>query len=161
MKKFITIILGVVLCFACLAMATSCESKDKDKKGKINKEVVGVYEMVSVSGTINQNGYITNLDKSLYEYYRITLNADGSAVVESKGALSSAIYEAEGTWEWSNGKIKMKSTVSGVTTVEVMDWEDGVITYEAHEVGQGIEITMVLVLERVAVPEESSWTDEY
>ena len=158
MKKFITIILSMVLCFACLAMATSCESKDEDKKGKIKKEVVGVYEMVSVTGTVVQNGYVTNLDKSLYEYYRITLNSDGSALVESKGTSSSAIYELEGTWEWSNGKIKMKSKVSGITTVEVMDWEDGVITYEAYQVGQGIEITMVLVLERVSIPEEDSRT---
>ena len=158
MKKIITIIVSVIMCFACLAMVTSCDSKDKDEKTKINKEAVGVYEMVSISGTLVQNGYVTQLDESLYEYYRITLNTDGSAFVESKGRGVTTAVEAEGTWEWDDGQIKLKSRTLGISVVETMDWEDGVITYEAHQVGQGIEITMVLVLERVSIPEEDSRT---
>ena len=149
MKKFIITLLSVVMCFACLTMATSCVNK------KINKEVVGVYEMANVSGTINQNGFVTNLDVSLYEYYRITLKEDGSALVESKGTSSSAIYEAEGTWEWSDGKIKLKTTQSGITVTEVMDWADGVITYKAYQESAGIKIDMVLTLERVTDDEKA------
>ena len=155
MKKFITILISVIMCFACLSMATSCDEKDDEKdKAKINKEAVGVYEMVEISGTINQGGYVTTLDESLYDYYRITLSEDGSALIESRGNGMSTGIEATGTWEWDDGQIKVKSKQSGVTTVEVMDWEDGVITYEANVAAQGTEINMVLVLERVYVEED-------
>ncbi|MBE5742780.1 MAG: hypothetical protein E7360_05670 [Clostridiales bacterium] len=140
MKKLLAIILSVVTCFACLSLVSSCGN---------NSKFVGTYEMVSITGTMTYNGQTTQLDESLYEYYRITLNKDGTALVESKGNNTTSKIENEGTWEYKNNKVRLKSTQAGITVVEEMDWEDGVITYVANQSGQGMEISMNLVLEKV------------
>ena len=140
MKKLLAIILSVVTCFACLSLVSSCAN---------NSKCVGTYEMVSITGTMTYNGQTTQLDESLYEYYRITLNKDGTALVESKGNNTTSKIENEGTWEYKNNKVRLKSTQAGITVVEEMDWKDGVITYVANQSGQGMEISMNLVLEKV------------
>ena len=102
MKKLLAIILTVVACTFCLGVATSCDGT--------KSKIAGTYEMVSIEGTLVYEGQTTQLDKSLYEYYRIVLEKNGKARVESKAASNSTLIEADGTWEWKNKKIRLKST---------------------------------------------------
>ena len=138
MKKISISILAVMMCMMCLLAFTACQ----------NSPYVGTYEMVSISGTMTVYGQTIKLTKDLYEYYRITLNEDGTAKVQSKAVNNTTAIEADGTWEFVDGKIFLKSTTSGITTVEEMTWEDGVITYSANQSAQGISMEMTIVLEK-------------
>ena len=139
MKRVFVLVLGLVLTLSCLLSLSACTMESK---------IAGTYEMVSVSGTLTYNGVTTELGEDLYDYYRITLNRDGTALIESKGADSTAKIEEEGTWEYEDDLIKLKSRPSGITVVEEMEWKDGVITYEAEQSGQGMAIKMTLILEK-------------
>lgn len=138
MKKISVSILAVMMCLICLLTFAACQ----------DSQYVGTYEMVSISGTMTAYGQTIELTKDLYEYYRITLNDDGTAKVQSKAANNTTAIEADGTWEVVDGKIFLKSTTSGITTVEEMTWEDGVITYSANQSAQGISMEMTIVLEK-------------
>ena len=139
MKKILSLILVTVLLLSCVSVLSSCGMKAK---------IAGTYEMVSISGTITQNGKTVNLDEDLYEYYRLTLNKDGSALVESKGKNNTSKVEQEAEWDYKDGVIKLKSVQMGITVVEEMEWNDGVIIYEAKESGQGMTVNMKVTLER-------------
>ena len=139
MKKILSLILVTVLLLSCVSVLSSCGTKAK---------IAGTYEMVSISGTITQNGQTVNLDEDLYEYYRLTLNKDGSALVESKGKNNTSKVEQEGEWDYEDGVIKLKSVQMGITVVEEMEWDDGVITYEAKESGQGMSVNMKITLKK-------------
>jgi len=138
-KKILSLILVTVLLLSCVSVLSSCGMKAK---------IAGTYEMVSISGTITQNGKTVNLDEDLYEYYRLTLNKDGSALVESKGKNNTSKVEQEAEWDYKDGVIKLKSVQMGITVVEEMEWNDGVITYEAKESGQGMTVNMKVTLEK-------------
>ena len=137
MKKLLSFTLALVLILSCAALV-SCNTND----------IAGIYEMVSVSGTVSYGGQTVELGKDLYDYYRITLNKDGTCKIESKSADSTAKVEQDGTWEYEDDLLKIKSTTSGVTVVEEMQWKDGVITYDAKQSASGMTINMHLVLER-------------
>lgn len=139
MKKILSLILVTVLLLSCVSVLSACGTKAK---------IAGTYEMVSISGTITQNGQTVNLDEDLYEYYRLTLNKDGSALVESKGKNNTSKVEQEGEWDYEDGVIKLKSVQMGITVVEEMEWDDGVITYEAKESGQGMSVNMKITLKK-------------
>ncbi|MBQ2717074.1 MAG: hypothetical protein IJF75_00570 [Clostridia bacterium] len=139
MKKILSVMLVVALSLSCVLMLSAC--------GK-NSQVAGTYEMVSISGTVTMNGQTVTLSEGLYDYYRIILNDDGTAKVESKGAGNTSVIEQEGTWEYEDNKVKLRSTTSGITVVEEMDWEDGTITYVANQSAQGMTISMTLILEK-------------
>ena len=142
MKKLLTVLVLIALCLSCMTMMISCDIMNIG----IKKEIVGVYEMTDISGSMSANGQTISLSKDLYEYYRITFNEDGTAKVESKGVGNTAKIEQEATWEWDDGKIEFKSTTQGVTVVEELDWNDGVITYTSTQSAQGITITMDITL---------------
>lgn len=139
MKKILSLILVTVLLLSCVSVLSSCGMKAK---------IAGTYEMVSISGTATYNGVTTELEEGLYEYYRLTLNKDGSALIEAKGKNNSSKIEQEAEWDYKDGVIKLKSAPMGITVVEEMEWDDGVITYEAKESAQGMTVNMKLILEK-------------
>ena len=85
MKK----LFAYLLCTVTLLFLTSCSLLSLFK-GEPYKDEAGVYELYYMSGDLNM---------SMYDYYRITLEADGDCLVESKGAYNSSIYSAEATFE--------------------------------------------------------------
>ncbi len=138
MKKILSVMLVVALSLSCVLMLSACG----------NSEVAGTYEMVSISGTVTSYGQTIPLSEDLYDYYRIILNEDGTATVQSKAKGNTTVIEQDGTWEFEDNKVKLKSTTAGVSVVEEMDWKDGTITYVANQSAQGMTISMTLVLEK-------------
>ena len=67
---------------------------------------------------------------SLYEYYRITLEADGTCVVESKGVDNSSTYKAAATFSIKDNKITVVTTNGAASVTEVYDYIDGEIIME-------------------------------
>ena len=114
MKKTLTTVLSSICTFICLVMMGACVQTNK---------MAGTYKMKSVTGTITANGVTQTLSTDLYEYYNITLNNDGTALVEAKGANSAGMsMEGEATWESEGNVIKLKTQNAGVTVVEEMQW---------------------------------------
>ncbi len=142
MKKILSLTLVVLLTLGTLLMICSCN------KSADNSKVAGVYEMVDISGTIKVNGQTTQLKEELYDYYRITLNTDGSAKVESKGAGTTAKIEEVAEWELDGNTIKLKSKPQGITVVEEMEWDNGTITYNANQSASGMTVSMTIVLKK-------------
>ena len=144
MKRFLSIVLVVIFSVSCLAF-TSC-----GLFGGSNKDVAGVYEMVEVSGTVTYGGTTYPLSEDLYEYYTITLNEDGTAIIDAKGNGSSAIRE-EAKWEYDEPDLEIISNRGGFNVVEKMQLKDGVITYDMpaqYDSLTGMTIEMNLVLEK-------------
>ena len=142
MKKIIALMMVTVLALTCALSLTSCFDKTDDA-------LVGTYEMTSISGSITSGGVTTELTTDLYDYYKITLEKSGKAIIESRGAGTSLEYKDEGTWEYDNGELKITSETQGVKVTEVMQWKDDVITYNATQNASGMVINMKLVLEKV------------
>ena len=113
-----------------------------------NAKYAGTYEMISISGQMTVNGQTTEITKDLYEYYRIVLEKDGSAKVQSKGKANTTAVEVEGSWEYSDGKIILKSSNSGINTIEEMLWEEEKITYSARQSAAGYTIEMDIILQK-------------
>ena len=145
MKKLLSFVLVIYLIAACLLTFVSC--------GK-NSELVGTYEMSSISGLMSYNGQTIELDEDLYEYYRITLKRNGSCKIESKAADSSSKIEQEGTWEYfeESGILAIKSEDNGVTVIEEMKWKDGIITYDVEQTVSSAKIKMRLKLKKQYSP---------
>lgn len=140
MKKAFSTLFSVICALLCVFMLGACGQ---------NSKYAGTYKMVSISGTVSMNGMTTTLSTEMYEYYNIILNEDGTAVVESKAAGSTGVaIEQDGTWEYEDGKIKLKSDNSGVTVVEEMTWENDTITYVAEQSAQGMTVSMTIVLQK-------------
>ena len=91
-------------------------------------EEAGVYECYEI--TLNGVNAM-----SQFEYYRITLNADGSCIVESKGAGQSTTYEAEATFSIEGDKITVVTRPGVATVTEVYDYIDGEIIMNATAQG--------------------------
>lgn len=138
MKKVLISMLAIIMCIVSVSMLTACG----------NKKYAGTYEMISISGQMTSGGQTTQITKDLYDYYRIVLEEDGTAIVQSKGAGNTTAIEVEGTWEFSDGKILLRSVNSGITTVEEMEWNDGVICYSCNDYVQGYSVQMEIVLQR-------------
>lgn len=136
-KAFKTVVLAAVSALM-LVMFVACADPAL-------KEVAGTYEMTSVSGTVNG----VNVTTSMYEYYRIILDEKGNATVQSK-AKGGASYEAEGTYKYNDGKIKLTTRSGAAKVTEEMDYEDGVITYKVDTE----QMKFTLVLTRVQENEE-------
>lgn len=138
-KKLALIALTLVLVLTLSLVLTACQSA----------KYAGVYEMESVTGYMIVNGQRTELDASMYEYYRVTLKKNGDALIESKPAgVGGAIYEAEGEWKYQNGKIRIKSTVMGVTGIEEMTIEGDTLTYTINQTAQGVTMSFTLVMKK-------------
>ena len=140
MKKLLSLVLVIVMALGCTLALASC--------GGIEKDIVGTYEMESISGSISYGGTTTELEADLYEYYRIILDEDGKATVESKAATGGVKIREEGTWEYVDGKLEISTSPQGITVVEEMDWNDGTITYETSQSGQGMTIEFSIVLKK-------------
>ncbi len=152
MKKFLSIALVLIISVSCLAF-TSCSLL-----GGAKEDVVGVYEMTEISGTVKYGGTTYPLSEDLYEYYRITLNEDGTAIIEAKGNGSSAIRE-EGTWEYDKPELNVISNRGGYKVVERMELKDGIITYSApaqYDSLTGMTIEMNMTLEKQGANNSSS-----
>ena len=141
MKKILSLTLAVFLIAACLLTLASCGAAS---------ELVGTYEMSSISGAITYAGQTVTIDEDYFDYYRITLEKGGACKVESKAADSTAKIEQEGTWEYDEEteKLTVKSTKDGITVIEEMKWKDGVITYNAELSEGGMKLKMRLKLEK-------------
>ncbi len=141
MKKILSLTLAVFLIAACLLTLASCGAAS---------ELVGTYEMSSISGAITYAGQTVTIDEDYFDYYRITLEKGGACKVESKAADSTAKIEQEGTWEYDEetGKLTVKSTQGGVTVSEEMTWKDDIITYNAELSEAGMKIKMRLKLKK-------------
>ena len=109
--KNIRRILAVLLLATLLFTLVGC--------GKYSEEA-GVYECYQIK--LNGQNYM-----SAYEYYRITLNADGTCVVESKAVGQASAYKAEATFSIEDGKISVYTQSGGTTITEVYDYVDGEI----------------------------------
>lgn len=150
MKKTISIIMILALALSFAFVLTSCKGPEEDKI-----TVDGKYEMTSISGSVSYNGTTVELEEGLYEYYRMTLNTDGTALIEAKGATQNGIsgtkIENEATWEFDEktGILEIKTKEGSLTVVEEMKWVDGVITYDTQQSAQGMTMKMTLILEKV------------
>lgn len=142
MRKILVLILTVAMSIASILSLSACQNE------KYNAKYAGTYEMISISGQMTMHGQTTEITKDLYDYYRIVLEEDGSAKVQSKGKANTTAVEIEGTWEYSDGKILLKSSNSGITTIEEMLWEEGKITYSASQSGAEYAIEMNIVLQK-------------
>ena len=126
MKK----LFAYLLCVSTLLFLTSCSLLSLIK-GKPYKEEAGVYELYYMSGDLNM---------SMYDYYRITLEADGDCLVESKGKYNSSIYSAEATFEIEDNKIYIVTKSGSASVTEVYDYVDGEIQMNNQSI-QGITFT--------------------
>jgi len=120
MKK----IFYIVAILLCLGTLTSC-SLEKIFNPNKYAEYAGTYNLYYMSGSLNVN---------MYEYYRITLEADGDCIVESKGKNSSQEYKAVATFTIEDGKIKIFTKNGLAIITEVYDYVDG----EIHMLNQNI-----------------------
>ena len=111
-------------------------------------KIAGTYSMTEISGTVTVGGVTTELSTGLYSKYDIVLNADGTAKIIAAASTINVESEASGTWKYEEGKLKLTSETSGISVTEVMDWNDGVITYETTQSASGMEISMKIVLEK-------------
>lgn len=141
MKRVVSLALVLMMVLTCMLAFASCGQE---------KKMVGTYEMVSISGTMTYNGETVQLDEDLYEYYRIILEKDGVVTIESKGT-NGVGYEEEGEWKWDDDMLKIWTKPEGSSTrvLEEMEWEDDTITYTANQTGEGVTISMTIVLEKV------------
>lgn len=141
MKRVVSLALVLMMVLTCMLAFASCGQE---------KKMVGTYEMVSISGTMTYNGETVQLDKNMYEYYRIILEKDGVVTIESKGTNGIA-YEEEGEWKWDDDVLKIwtKPEGSPARVLEEMEWEDDTITYTANQTAEGMTISMTIVLEKV------------
>lgn len=127
-KRYVAIFAALIAVFVCVAVGC----------GKYS-EVEGTYEMSSVSGNIGG----IEIDESTYEYFRIILEANGKAKVQSKGtAQGSVAYEATGTFVYENGEIQVTATNGSVSTTEVYQYQDCVITYSVDTPQMKFTITL-------------------
>ena len=140
MKKLLSLALAAVLLLSCIVLFAACNSE--------NDKLVGTYEMSSVSGTVTYEGQTVELEEDLYDYYRLTLNKDGTCLVESKGAGTTTKIEEEGTWEYEDDVLKIKTKSSGVTAVEEMTWKNDRIYYDAEVSVSGMTVEMSLILRK-------------
>ena len=149
MKRIVSLALVLMMVLTCVVSFASCDLGKKRQE----KKMLGTYEMVSISGTISYNGETIQLEKDLYEYYRIILEKDGVVTIEAKGT-NGAATEEEGEWEWDTDdevlKVWTKPEGSPVRVLEKMEWEDDTITYTANQTVEGMTISMTIVLEKVA-----------
>lgn len=106
------------------------------------KEVEGTYEMTSISGTISGQ----QVNKDMYEYYRIILDGKGKATVQSKVTGGSS-YEAEATYKYKDGKLELITQNGAAKVTEEMDYEDGVITYKVNMESMNFTIVLTRVQE--------------
>ena len=125
MKKILLFLITLSSLFAL----TSCGLVD-EIKGLFNpyEEEAGVYNLYEMTG---------DLDVSMYEYYRITLNADGTCLVESKGVNSSQVYSSTATFSIENGKISVVTRAGSASVTEIYDYVDGEIHMPTQTI-QGI-----------------------
>ncbi len=131
MKKTLTVMVTIVVLLVCVLSLTACNKL----------KIVGVYEMTDIKGYMSVNGEITQLTTDLYEYYTLEFKKNGTAIVKSKASGSSGAYvENEATWTEEDGVIKVKTKQNGMTVVEEMVWDDGVITFTSKQSAQGITI---------------------
>ena len=138
MRKILVLIMTVAMSMIFILSLSACE---------ITK-YAGTYEMISISGQMTMYGQTTEITKDLYEYYRIILEEDGSAKVQAKGKANTTAVEMEGSWEYSDGKILLKSSNSGINTIEEMLWEEGKIIYSTSQSGADYTIEMDIVLQK-------------
>lgn len=123
MKKLFVLFALVIGMFAL----TSCSLLNQNKY----EEEAGVYNCYYISG---------DLSLSMYDYYRITLNADGTCLVESKAKGSSQTYSAEATFSIENNKIKIVTRSGAASVTEEYDYIDGEIQMLNQSI-QGISFT--------------------
>ena len=91
-------------------------------------EEAGVYECYEIT--------VNGIDAmSQFEYYRITLNADGTCIVESKNAGQTTAYKAEATFSIENGKISVVTSQGMASVTEIYDYIDGEIIMDATAQG--------------------------
>ena len=84
----------------------------------------GVYECYEIK--------VNGIDAmSQFEYYRITLNADGTCIVESKNAGQTSAYKAEATFSIEDGKINVVTRQGTASVTETYDYIDGEIIMDA------------------------------
>ena len=119
MKKIIRLFTVVVLVGLCLSL-TSCFNKYKD--------VAGTYECYEIR--VNGQNYL-----SYYDYYRITLEANGDCLVESK---SGSEYSAECTFEIKDSKIYVYTRVGVAKVTETYDFINNEIIMDTEVQGSTI-----------------------
>ena len=142
MKKTLAIVLALVMLLTASVTLISCSNKNPNN-------VVGVYEMTDISGTLTNNGQVTQLSKDLYEYYTITLEKGGKATIASAAKGSSSEIKQEATWEYEKGELRITSAPQGINVTEIMELKDGVITYETtQQLSATQKISMKIILEK-------------
>lgn len=93
--KMLSLILVLVLC----ATLTGCNNDNRTYE-----EEAGTYKCCYIA---MDGKDVTNL----YEYYTVTLEADGKCVVKSKVVESDEVYEAKAKFSIDEGTIKVVTTV--------------------------------------------------
>lgn len=135
MKKAFKFIALTVLTVVLAAMLAGCSNA--------NSEVVGTYQMTSISGTM---GGVT-VNKDLYEYFTMILESNGNGTVKSKAKGGGAAYEAKGTYTYKDGKITMTTSNGFASVSEEYEYADGVITYKVNNEQMSFSIILTRVEE--------------
>ena len=141
MKRLTALTLALVMALCCTLCLFSCGND-----AEIAKQIPGTYVMTSISGQLTQGSVTVDLEEDMYDYYKITFNEDGTALVES--ASYGVEYEADGTWKYEGGKLKLVSETQGIKVTEAMDWKDGTITFKTVQQAQGVKISMEIILKK-------------
>ncbi len=82
------------------------------------KDEAGVYKLYYMTGDLQVN---------MYDFYTITLEANGKCLVESKGIYSPQVYSAPATFKIEDEKIYIETKAGNSTITEVYGYIDGEI----------------------------------
>lgn len=116
--------------------------------GPTMEEVVGEYEMTDVSVTVDYEGTAITAGKEFFDYFRMTLKEDGTAIVSAKYSTGDT-YSQSGTYTCGGGKIRMTTTENGVSVTEKYKYSDGVISFETSVATPKMKISMSIALTKL------------
>lgn len=153
MRKILSLALVLALAISSALVFTACKpDQGNDEPTPPANDILGVYEMTAISGTVSiDGGEPIALEEGLYEYYTIELKADGKGRVEAAAAGSSSAIRQDVEWEYDEktGALDIISKIDGMTVVEKMTLKDGKITYTNSQTGQnqGMIMTINMTIE--------------
>ena len=133
MKRALSLVFASILLLCSALSLASCGG------------ITGTYEMTSIEGIKVVDGFRSEITMDDYDYYRITLNDNGTGILKSKLAGRSDVYKAYFSWSYEGTTLTLTNLETG--NVQTMTLEDGVITIISNGtdgVRDGINMTLIL-----------------
>lgn len=101
-------------------------------------EEAGVYELTSITGDVT---------KSMFKYYTIDLNANGTFEIDAAYTTTTQLYNAKGTYDIEDGKINLYTKSGGQTITETYDYDGETIKMKVSTAGMSFNATFTKVVE--------------